>query len=231
MATFLIELSPRTMRADSTTRWACTSTRCATRAAPRASGHRCGWNTPIAGAAGRRWRPWRSPIERRRPWRSPIRDGGRGRSHRRPQRVRVPCSGWPTATAAPRPVVAAAGQPGSAPRRRAARGDRPADEQLLPAHRLHIHPAPRAAASVRRWPAGCSPTAARPMCCCPPEIIGEANRAWRLYRRLGFTDIIRAATSPAIPGPSRSWAARCRSDGLLRVGPAGNRVWHDTPRA
>ena len=24
-----------------------------------------------------------------------------------------------------------------------------------------------------------------------PEIIGEANRAWRLYRRLGFTDIIR----------------------------------------
>jgi len=24
-----------------------------------------------------------------------------------------------------------------------------------------------------------------------PEINGEANRAWRLYRRLGFTDIIR----------------------------------------
>ncbi|WP_166654796.1 MULTISPECIES: N-acetyltransferase [Mycobacteriaceae] len=24
-----------------------------------------------------------------------------------------------------------------------------------------------------------------------PEIIGEANRAWRLYRRLGFTDVIR----------------------------------------
>ncbi len=24
-----------------------------------------------------------------------------------------------------------------------------------------------------------------------PEIIGEGNRAWRLYRRLGFTDIIR----------------------------------------
>jgi ribosomal protein S18 acetylase RimI-like enzyme len=24
-----------------------------------------------------------------------------------------------------------------------------------------------------------------------PEIIGETNRAWRLYRRLGFTDIIR----------------------------------------
>ena len=25
----------------------------------------------------------------------------------------------------------------------------------------------------------------------PPEINGEANRAWRLYRRLGFTDVIR----------------------------------------
>ena len=25
-----------------------------------------------------------------------------------------------------------------------------------------------------------------------PEITGEANRAWRLYRRLGFTDVIRA---------------------------------------
>jgi len=24
-----------------------------------------------------------------------------------------------------------------------------------------------------------------------PEIIGEANRAWRLYRRMGFTDVIR----------------------------------------
>ena len=24
-----------------------------------------------------------------------------------------------------------------------------------------------------------------------PEMNGEANRAWRLYRRLGFTDIIR----------------------------------------
>ncbi|MDF2824715.1 MAG: acetyltransferase [Mycobacterium sp.] len=24
-----------------------------------------------------------------------------------------------------------------------------------------------------------------------PEIMGETNRAWRLYRRLGFTDVIR----------------------------------------
>jgi ribosomal protein S18 acetylase RimI-like enzyme len=24
-----------------------------------------------------------------------------------------------------------------------------------------------------------------------PEINGESNRAWRLYRRLGFTDVIR----------------------------------------
>jgi ribosomal protein S18 acetylase RimI-like enzyme len=40
-----------------------------------------------------------------------------------------------------------------------------------------------------------------------------------------------ATTSPAIPGPSRSSAARCRSDGLLALAPPGTRVWHDTPRA
>ena len=53
-----------------------------------------------------------------------------------------------------------------------------------------------------------------------PEINGEANRAWRLYRRLGFTDVIRGyhfagdprafailgprAAAVVAPAPSRS---------------------------
>lgn len=34
-----------------------------------------------------------------------------------------------------------------------------------------------------------------------PEIRGEANRAWRLYRRLGFTDIIRGHHFAGDPRP------------------------------
>ena len=34
-----------------------------------------------------------------------------------------------------------------------------------------------------------------------PEINGEANRAWRLYRRLGFTDIIRGYHFAGDPRP------------------------------
>lgn len=34
-----------------------------------------------------------------------------------------------------------------------------------------------------------------------PEINGEANRAWRLYRRLGFTDVIRAYHFAGDPRP------------------------------
>ncbi|PQM48131.1 hypothetical protein C1Y40_01652 [Mycobacterium talmoniae] len=34
-----------------------------------------------------------------------------------------------------------------------------------------------------------------------PEIHGEANRAWRLYRRLGFTDIIRGYHFAGDPRP------------------------------
>ena len=57
---------------------------------------------------------------------------------------------------------------------------------------LHIHPAPRDAASVRRWPAWLlADRGEANVLLSTPEIIGEANRAWRLYRRLGFTDIIR----------------------------------------
>lgn len=34
-----------------------------------------------------------------------------------------------------------------------------------------------------------------------PEIYGEANRAWRLYRRLGFTDVIRGYHFAGDPRP------------------------------
>lgn len=34
-----------------------------------------------------------------------------------------------------------------------------------------------------------------------PEINGEANRAWRLYRRLGFTDVIRGYHFAGDPRP------------------------------
>ncbi len=88
---------------------------------------------------------------------------------------------------------------------------------------LHIAPA-RPGPRTRRGtgPHGCSPAAAKRTCCCrTPEINGEANRAWRLYRRLGFTDIIRGyhfAGDPrafAILGPVRL---------PLELRPL---VWHD----
>ena len=34
-----------------------------------------------------------------------------------------------------------------------------------------------------------------------PEINGEANRAWRLYRRLGFNDVIRGYHFAGDPRP------------------------------
>ncbi|BCI87607.1 hypothetical protein NIIDMKKI_28130 [Mycobacterium kansasii] len=61
-----------------------------------------------------------------------------------------------------------------------------------------------------------------------PETNGEANRAWRLYRRLGFTDIIRGYYFAGDPARSRYWAARyrCRPD-CGRLAQAAHRVWHD----
>jgi ribosomal protein S18 acetylase RimI-like enzyme len=57
---------------------------------------------------------------------------------------------------------------------------------------LHIHPQAQGQglgeALVRRLLAGRDE---RHVLLSTPEIRGEANRAWRLYRRLGFTDIIR----------------------------------------
>lgn len=57
---------------------------------------------------------------------------------------------------------------------------------------LHIHPLAQGRglgeALVRRLLAG---RGEAHVLLSTPEINGEANRAWRLYRRLGFTDIIR----------------------------------------
>ena len=57
---------------------------------------------------------------------------------------------------------------------------------------LHIHPGIQGRglgeALMRRLLAG---RAEASVLLSTPEIIGEGNRAWRLYRRLGFTDVIR----------------------------------------
>jgi ribosomal protein S18 acetylase RimI-like enzyme len=57
---------------------------------------------------------------------------------------------------------------------------------------LHIHPSAQGRglgeALARRLLAG---RAEPHVLLSTPEINGEANRAWRLYRRLGFTDVIR----------------------------------------
>ena len=43
---------------------------------------------------------------------------------------------------------------------------------------------------------------------------GEPNRAWRLYRRLGFTDVIRGYHFAGDPAPLRFLALRCRRNSL-----------------
>jgi ribosomal protein S18 acetylase RimI-like enzyme len=57
---------------------------------------------------------------------------------------------------------------------------------------LHIHPSAQGRglgeALARRLLAG---RGEAHVLLSTPEIIGETNRAWRLYRRLGFTDVIR----------------------------------------
>src|ERR1700742_1857043 len=57
---------------------------------------------------------------------------------------------------------------------------------------LHIHPRAQGRglgeALARRLLAG---RAEKNVLLSPPETNGESNRAWRLYRRLGFTDVIR----------------------------------------
>lgn len=65
-----------------------------------------------------------------------------------------------------------------------------------------------------------------------PEIAGERNRAWRLYRRLGFTDVIR---QHQFAGDPRRFAVLGRPLPLAAELPdSGNedrnpRFWHDEP--
>lgn len=67
---------------------------------------------------------------------------------------------------------------------------------------LHIHPRAQGRglgeALARRLLAG---RAEAYVLLSTPEISGEANRAWRLYRRLGFTDIIRGYHFAGDPRP------------------------------
>lgn len=62
-----------------------------------------------------------------------------------------------------------------------------------------------------------------------PEITGESNRAWRLYRRLGFTDVIR---QHQFAGDPRRFAVLGRplplEPGYRQ--PDISAVWHDNPR-
>ena len=92
-----------------------------------------------------------------------------------------------------RPVVAAAG------RRRACSAvgaDRSSIAELMTSYfeltELHIHPRAQGRglgeALARRLLAGRGESH---VLLSTPEINGESNRAWRLYRRLGFTDVIR----------------------------------------
>lgn len=67
---------------------------------------------------------------------------------------------------------------------------------------LHIHPCAQGRglgeALARRLLAGRAETN---VLLSTPESAGEANRAWRLYRRLGFTDIIRGYHFAGDPRP------------------------------
>ena len=67
---------------------------------------------------------------------------------------------------------------------------------------LHIHPGAQGQglgeALTRRLLAG---RAEPHVLLSTPEINGEANRAWRLYRRLGFTDVIRGYHFAGDPRP------------------------------
>ncbi|WP_078326433.1 GNAT family N-acetyltransferase [Mycobacteroides salmoniphilum] len=62
-----------------------------------------------------------------------------------------------------------------------------------------------------------------------PEITGESNRAWRLYRRLGFTDVVR---QHQFAGDPRRFAVLGRplplEPGYRQ--PDVSAVWHDEPR-
>ena len=158
------------------------STRCGTRGAPKTSARRCGSSTSAA-AGGKGWASW--------------------------------TSSGPTAAAAPVPSAAelsnapllgvAYGYPGAPGQWWQQQVILGLQRGALPPHEiaglmnsyfelteLHIHPRAQGRglgeALARRLLAG------RPeenVLLSTPETSGEPNRAWRLYRRLGFTDVIR----------------------------------------
>src|SRR5271157_5641633 len=127
----------------------------------------------------------------------------RGRRRRDIRRGRRPATGRPAdgcpdarrglrLLRRPGPVVAAAGGSGAAPGGIAADPDRLADGELLRTDRV-AHPSAGAGQGPRRGLARrlLAGRGERNVLLSTPEIRGEDNRAWRLYRRLGFTDIIR----------------------------------------
>ena len=67
---------------------------------------------------------------------------------------------------------------------------------------LHIHPRAQGLglgeALTRRLLVGCAESH---VLLSTPEILGEGNRAWRLYRRLGFHDVMRSYFFPGDPRP------------------------------
>ncbi len=210
MATYLIDLSPDDMQRRLGDALASTSTRCATRAAPRTSGRRCGWSTS-AGAGGRPWRPSKSEPPRRPPTPPDLSNAPTARGGLRLLR-------------STRPVVAAAGGAGSAARRHAAARHRPADDELLRAHRT-AHPSRRPGPRPRR---GTGPaTARRPRrertCCCPPpRSTARPTAPGGCTGGSGSPMSSAATTSPATPGRSRSWAGRLP---LVSAHRSGTMTW------
>ena len=128
-----------------------------------------------------------------------------------------------------RAVVAAAGRPGLATRRPAAPGDRRPDEQLLRVDRA-AHSSARAGPRPRR---GAGPTAARrpaakrTSCCPRRRPTARPNRAWRLYRRLGFTDVIRRYH---FAGDPRAFAILGRTAAAVTAGPRARPGNGDAPK-
>ena len=123
-------------------------------------------------------------------------------------------------------MVATAGGRRFAPRRM------PADEinRLMGSYfeltELHIHPEAQGRglgeALARRLLAG---RGEANVLLSTPEINGEANRAWRLYRRLGFADVIRGYH---FAGDPRAFAILGRACRCNQLASQIRRVWHDT---
>ena len=139
------------------------------------------------------------------------------------------CSASPTATAGPptsggssrwSTVCGAAGWPH-------ADIDRADDELLRTDRTAHPSRAPRAGASARRWPGGCSAAAPRATCCSPPPrstarptAPGGCTAGWDSPTSSATT------TSPAIRAPFAILGRGCRSNPLSL--PIGAIAWSGT---